>query len=81
MDSVYPNLLKQLDDLREVVRGPLSRMERMILSALIVIEVHARDVVSNMIELKVTTSFLHRQVLGLGISQSAIKSQTQRICY
>ena len=40
----------QLDDLRELVRNPLSKIGRMILSALIVIEVHARDVVLNMIK-------------------------------
>lgn len=40
----------QLDDLRELVRNPLSKMERSILSALIVIEVHARDVIANMID-------------------------------
>jgi len=42
--------IEQLDDLRELVRGPLSRMGRNILSALIVIEVHARDVVTNMVD-------------------------------
>jgi len=40
----------QLDDLRELVRSPLSKIGRQILSALIVIEVHARDVVTNMVE-------------------------------
>ena len=41
---------QQLNDLRELVRGPLSKIERQILSALIVIEVHARDVVNKMID-------------------------------
>ena len=40
----------QLDDLRELVRQPLSKIGRQVLSALIVIEVHARDVVLNMIK-------------------------------
>ena len=40
----------QLDDLRELVRQPLSRIGRQVLSALIVIEVHAREVVMNMIK-------------------------------
>jgi len=42
-----------LDGLRTLVRSPLTKIGRQILSALIVIEVHARDVVSNMIEEKV----------------------------
>ena len=46
----------QLDDLRNLVRQPLSKIGRVILSALIVIEVHARDVVHNMVELGVETS-------------------------
>ena len=32
------------------MRGPLSKIARQILSALIVIEVHARDVVNKMVE-------------------------------
>lgn len=46
-------LLKQLDDLRDLVKGDLSKIGRMTLSALIVIEVHARDVVHKMVEEKV----------------------------
>lgn len=38
----------KLDDLRKLVRSPLTKIGRQILSALIVIEVHARDVVVNM---------------------------------
>lgn len=48
--GLYPKLLSQLDDLRSLVRSPLTKIGRMILSALIVIEVHARDVVGKMIE-------------------------------
>jgi dynein heavy chain len=40
--------LALMDDLRQLVRRPLSKIDRQILSALIVIEVHARDVVLNM---------------------------------
>ncbi|KAK2152282.1 hypothetical protein LSH36_335g03002 [Paralvinella palmiformis] len=49
LKETYPHVLSQLDDLRELVRKPLSRMERSVLSALIVIEVHARDVVTNLV--------------------------------
>ncbi|KAK0056678.1 dynein heavy chain 1 axonemal-like isoform X1 [Biomphalaria pfeifferi] len=43
-------VLSQLDDLRGLVRQDISRIGRMTLSALIVIEVHARDVVAKMVE-------------------------------
>lgn len=39
----------QLSDLVTLVRGKLSHMQRAVLSALIVIEVHAKDVVSKLI--------------------------------
>lgn len=52
-DSV-PQLL-QLSDLVALVRGKLSRMQRTVLSALIVIEVHAKDVVGKLIEEKVVS--------------------------
>lgn len=45
-----PTLLLQLGDLVQLVRGQLSRMQRAVLSALIVIEVHAKDVVSELVE-------------------------------
>lgn len=37
------------------MRGKLSRMQRAVLSALIVIEVHAKDVVSKLIDEDVTS--------------------------
>lgn len=55
LESLYPYLLTQLDGLRTTVRGDLTRIGRMTLSALIVIEVHARDVVDNMIQQHVCT--------------------------
>lgn len=47
-------LFLQLGDLVQLVRGQLSRMQRAVLSALIVIEVHAKDVVSKLVEQNVT---------------------------
>ncbi|VDO09331.1 unnamed protein product [Rodentolepis nana] len=56
LKSLYPLLLDQLRGLRDVVRGDLSKIARLTLSALIVIEVHARDVVDNMIRQGVSTA-------------------------
>ncbi|XP_029774824.1 dynein heavy chain 1, axonemal isoform X2 [Suricata suricatta] len=49
-NKLFPQLAKQLSDLVALVRGKLSRMQRAVLSALIVIEVHAKDVVSKLIQ-------------------------------
>ncbi|XP_006892361.1 PREDICTED: dynein heavy chain 1, axonemal [Elephantulus edwardii] len=46
---LFPKLAEQLSDLVALVRGKLSHMQRAVLSALIVIEVHAKDVVSKLI--------------------------------
>uniref|UniRef100_A0A8C5ZKT2 Dynein axonemal heavy chain 1 n=1 Tax=Marmota marmota marmota TaxID=9994 RepID=A0A8C5ZKT2_MARMA len=48
--DLFPKLSEQLSDLVALVRGKLSRMQRAVLSALIVIEVHAKDVVKKLIE-------------------------------
>ncbi|XP_078270493.1 dynein axonemal heavy chain 1 [Rhinoraja longicauda] len=48
--KLFPKLAGQLNDLVALVRGRLTRMQRTILSALIVIEVHAKDVVANLLE-------------------------------
>ncbi|XP_075039903.1 dynein axonemal heavy chain 1 [Mixophyes fleayi] len=48
--ALFPQLEAQLSDLVALVRGKLSRMQRSILSALIVIEVHAKDVAARLIE-------------------------------
>ncbi|XP_026674744.1 dynein heavy chain 1, axonemal-like [Ceratina calcarata] len=50
----YKELLGQLDDLRELVRGPQTEIQRLMLEAVIVIEVHARDVTYKLIEEKVS---------------------------
>ncbi|KAJ6667676.1 hypothetical protein lerEdw1_015997 [Lerista edwardsae] len=47
---LFPQLSAQLKDLVALVRGKLSRMQRGVLSALIVIEVHAKDVAAKLIE-------------------------------
>ncbi|NWV36400.1 DYH1 protein, partial [Grantiella picta] len=52
---LYPQLSTQLADLVALVRGRLSKMQRAVLSALIVIEVHAKDVAAKLIEENVTS--------------------------
>ncbi|XP_066555780.1 dynein axonemal heavy chain 1 [Amia ocellicauda] len=49
-DRLYPQLQAQLGELVALVRGPLSRMQRSVLSALIVIEVHSKDVAARLLE-------------------------------
>ncbi|XP_029908318.1 dynein heavy chain 1, axonemal [Myripristis murdjan] len=49
-DRLYPQLQTQLGDLVQLVRGRLSKMQRSVLSALIVIEVHAKDVAAKLVE-------------------------------
>ncbi|XP_053785531.1 dynein axonemal heavy chain 1 isoform X3 [Desmodus rotundus] len=49
-NQLFPRLAQQLSDLVALVRGKLSRMQRAVLSALIVIEVHAKDVVAKLIQ-------------------------------
>lgn len=53
LPEYHTRQLKELDDLRTLVRGKLTSKARQTLSALIVIEVHARDVVINLLEEKV----------------------------
>nr|XP_046240546.1 dynein axonemal heavy chain 1 [Scatophagus argus] len=54
-NRLYPQLQTQLGDLVQLVRGRLSKMQRAVLSALIVIEVHAKDVVANLVEQEVSS--------------------------
>ncbi|XP_078481026.1 dynein axonemal heavy chain 1-like isoform X3 [Ciona intestinalis] len=55
IDDLYERLVSMLNDLVELVRGKLTGMQRLMMSALIVIEVHARDVVGNLCTEKVKT--------------------------
>lgn len=43
-----------MDDLRELVRGPQSEIQRLTLEAVITIEVHARDVLYKLLQEKVS---------------------------
>lgn len=56
LKGLLPHLLNQLNELRIIVKGDLTKIARMTLSALIVIEVHARDVVDNMIQQGVSST-------------------------
>lgn len=50
-----PLLFLKLGDLVQLVRGRLSKMQRAVLSALIVIEVHAKDVAAKLVEQEVSS--------------------------
>ncbi|NXD64149.1 DYH1 protein, partial [Eolophus roseicapillus] len=52
---LFPQLSTQLGNLVALVRGKLSKMQRAVLSALIVIEVHAKDVAGKLVEENVTS--------------------------
>lgn len=50
LDQYFQEMLKQLDALRALVKGELTAAQREVLSALIVVEVHARDVTEVLVE-------------------------------
>ncbi|XP_049589438.1 dynein axonemal heavy chain 1 [Syngnathus scovelli] len=52
-DRLFPQLQKQLGNLVQLVRSGVSKMQRAVLSALIVIEVHAKDVAAKLVDLAV----------------------------
>ncbi|XP_076826201.1 dynein axonemal heavy chain 1-like isoform X3 [Clavelina lepadiformis] len=55
LPELYDRLVSMLNDLVGLVRGKLTGLQRLMMSALIVIEVHARDVVGNLCEEQVKT--------------------------
>ncbi|PSN46069.1 hypothetical protein C0J52_02287, partial [Blattella germanica] len=56
LEKFYNGMLAMLDGLRGLVKGKLKKVERQVLSALIVIEVHARDVTHTLVKEKVVNS-------------------------
>ncbi|CAK9804542.1 Dynein axonemal heavy chain 1 [Anthophora plagiata] len=50
LQGYYLEMLGHLDDLRELVRGPQTEIQRLMLEAVITIEVHARDVTYTLIQ-------------------------------
>ncbi|XP_014851660.1 PREDICTED: dynein heavy chain 1, axonemal [Poecilia mexicana] len=55
LNKILPVLQNQLVDLVRLMRGDVSKMQQAVLSSLIVIEVYAKDVVSKLVEQKVST--------------------------
>lgn len=55
MSLAFSLLHLKLSDLVQLVRGHLSPIQRAVLSALIVIEVHAKDVVTKLVEQEVSS--------------------------
>lgn len=49
---------RRLNSLAALVRGQLPKLTRGVLCALITIDVHARDIVSGMVEAKVSDDFI-----------------------
>lgn len=54
IDKYFEKLTVQLNDLVELVRQPLSKQQQVTLNALIVIDVHAKDVVEKLVQMNVT---------------------------
>ncbi|KAL6609170.1 dynein heavy chain and region D6 of dynein motor-domain-containing protein [Neocallimastix sp. 'constans'] len=56
LPNYFQKLLNQLQDLVKLVRGDLSYISRLILSDLIIMDVHSRDIVKTMIESQVSNT-------------------------
>lgn len=54
---------QNLNKLAALVRGELPKLTRNILCALITIDVHARDIVTGMVEHQVTKSLINQQLI------------------
>ena len=54
IDKYFEKLTIQLNDLVELVRQPLSKQQQVTLNALIVIDVHAKDVVEKLVQTNIT---------------------------
>ncbi|XP_060831781.1 dynein axonemal heavy chain 1-like [Bombus pascuorum] len=54
LSDYYHRLLAHMEDLRELVRGPQTEIQRLMLEAVITIEVHARDVLYKLLQEKVS---------------------------
>ena len=72
--------LHELDELRELVRGELTDNARETLKALIVIEVHARDVVINLIEEKVMNVNDFEWISQVRVQENKLYYDSTSIC-
>lgn len=55
VDGFYQFSLKQIDGMVQLVRGSLTKLQRIVMGAIITIDVHARDVVRSLAESKVAS--------------------------
>lgn len=72
--SGYFPFFPKLGDLVALVRGKLSKMQRAVLSALIVIEVHAKDVAAKLIEENITSMNDFEWISQLRLESTAVES-------
>lgn len=53
LEEFLEESIKQINKMVELVKGQLTRLERSVIGALVVLDVHARDVVRQMIKARV----------------------------